>query len=90
MPKHPDDLAHKAAHSIQRAKERYGLDLTRDDLDKIKDAILVGNSTPLKWSRKSGTEPHRVTVKGVKCVVSFDLYAEAVATFLTDVEGGVL
>ena len=88
MPKHPDDLAHKAAHSIQRAKERYGLDLTREDLNAIRDCIFVGNSKRLKWPSKRGTETYRVTVKGVSCVVAFDNYAEAVATFLTDLEGG--
>jgi len=57
-------------------------------MDNIKDAILVGNTTRLRWASKRGTETHRVTVKGVSCVVAFDVYAEAVATFLTDLERG--
>lgn len=48
-------------HIIQRARERYGLELTPDDVCWIKRAILRGRSVRLE-RKPNGSETHLVAV----------------------------
>lgn len=51
-------------HAILRAKERYNLDLTFDDLRKILDNILEGNAR-FKICKHSECKTYRVRYKGI-------------------------
>lgn len=71
----------RAAHSLKRAKERYGLDLVLDDLMKIAEDIQENRGTLIKIM------PDKVTVwaievKGVLCKVVISADFHRVITFL--------
>lgn len=63
----PDDC-----HAIQRAKERYGLELTFADLRGIITQVRQGFVGRLKSNRHSGT--YDVQVKGILCRVVIAFY----------------
>lgn len=71
-------------HSIQRARERYGLALTVEDVARLRDACrdrkgvylgpAIGNDRP--------AERWLVSVKGVAAIVLYSRIGEFVLTFL--------
>lgn len=68
-------------HAITRAKERYGLDLTENDLWDIAKRVKDGDSV-LVGKQTDASEVHMVKVNGiiVRCVVSKG--RERIITFL--------
>ncbi len=69
-------------HARQRALERYGLDLTDDDLEVLVRRVQAGTDVTL-FDKQS----HRVTtwimnVRGITCRVVYDKTRKTIVSFL--------
>lgn len=70
-----DEARRKCGHLIQRAKERYGLDITFDDVKRMEDAIKQGRAIK---GRSSGQRRkiYYVACHGRTCRVVYDTEAD--------------
>lgn len=68
-------------HAIKRARQRYKVELTLDDLKQIANKIRKGKSTFVESSTLRVTK-HLVTHKGIVMVVAYDKYRNAVCSLL--------
>lgn len=71
----------KASHCIQRALERYGLDLTVEDVRDVERTILNGGALLIR-REPHGPELYAVRVKGVATRVVFNQEKRSIITFL--------
>lgn len=71
----------RTLHAIQRAKARYGLDLTAELHSRIIDSILCREAHLLAVQSENVSVWRVPTPKGVALVV-FDAYWERLVTFL--------
>lgn len=69
-------------HAILRAAQRFGLQLTRVDLDAISTFILSGEAEEIDPER-GGRSTWHMNVAGVDVVVVFDHTLRSPVTFLT-------
>lgn len=67
-------------HAIERAKERYGLELTKADLAQIGKAIVKGKSV-LLGRLECGTERHLVSWKNTALKTVFNPTHRLIITF---------
>jgi hypothetical protein len=79
-------------HAIERAQARYGLSLTRNDLDAIGGKIRRGE-TKLITKQSHRVVVHEVVYRGTTMVAVYDKERKVVVTFLTQemvVDGKVM
>lgn len=69
-------------HVIQRAKERYGLDLRPGDVARMEQAIRAGQSVLLRRDDNGAGEKHAVLVKGTVVLAVFQTEIQLVVTVL--------
>jgi hypothetical protein len=69
------------AHAVQRAKERYGLELNKWDLYNIREDIKTGRSLLMSTDDEKNTEQHLLDVGGVQAVVVYHPGQETVISF---------
>lgn len=77
--------AKQPCHAIQRAKERYGLDLTQADLRVICSAIRENRDAMLIRRAQEGRQVWGVKVQGHWAVVVYIPLTNTIATFLPPV-----
>ena len=70
------------SHAIERARERYGLDLTRDDLEEMAGLIAAGEAVRLRVERDRRFEVYWLRFKGRLLVVSYEPVVGRVVSFL--------
>ena len=68
-------------HAIERAKQRYGVDLTMADLNEIREAILTGKSVLMGRREEFSSSTHLVKHKGVAMKAIFSDEHEIIISF---------
>lgn len=70
-------------HAIARARERYGVELSEDDLAALEEDIREGRSLLMGWeTRKRWKERHVVRLGGHYLLAAWDRATEKIFTFL--------
>ncbi len=70
----------QARHAINRARERYGLYLTVNDLIKLRGMIVAGEGRRVRRLRASDT--YVLTHNGVEVLAVYDRRSKNIVTFL--------
>lgn len=73
---------HRNAHAIERARERYGFDLTGNDLKEIVAAIQAGKAVRLRIEPNKRFEVYWLRFRGQLMVVSYEPGAGRITSFL--------
>ncbi|MBL0920708.1 MAG: hypothetical protein IBJ10_01125 [Phycisphaerales bacterium] len=84
MPRqHPHSVARlRMAHAIKRARERFGVELTFNDLERMTQAIRAGRLQRLHADRQCTM--HLVTFPdGARAVAVYDVRDRSIRTLLT-------
>ena len=68
-------------HAIKRAKERFGLDLSRNDIDDLIDKIKNGKSI-ITFRQSMFESNHIIFFKDYYMLVGFNLMTDKITTFL--------
>ena len=66
-------------HAQKRAKERYDVELSKNDINKMSSRITRGYRNRVKWIQQNCFE---ITYKGVLFYVAYDHKTKWITTFL--------
>ena len=69
-------------HPVKRARERFGVILTKDDLRQVVAQIQAGETILLVSRPNHPAESHLIEVQGCLMQAVFDRKAQAILTFL--------
>ena len=75
---------HKKLHAIKRAKERYGIDLSIKEINRLASSIEKGELVAVDFTFGRKSETYRAKVLDKTVYPVYDRSIQTVTTFLTE------